>query len=85
MIFENSPKGIKVSSFNTVARKVADVSGAGDTVISTLAVLLSVGATMEQAVMIANFAAGLVVEEVGIVPIYKEKLLKHIQKHLNNK
>jgi len=85
MIFENSINGIKESSIKTIARKVADVSGAGDTVISTIAVFLSVGASVEQAVLIANYAAGLVVEEVGIVPIHKDKLIKHFQKHLNNK
>jgi len=80
MIFENGNK-IKVSSHKTIARKVADVSGAGDTVISTIAVTLSCGATVEQAVLTANYAAGLVVEEVGIVPIYKEKLISHLQEH----
>ena len=59
----------------TKARKVHDVSGAGDTVISTLTLALAAGATMKEATMLANYAAGVVCGEVGVVPINKEKLL----------
>lgn len=60
----------------TVARTVADVSGAGDTVIATLAVAYSCGASMREAATIANVAAGIVCEEVGIVPIQRDLLLQ---------
>lgn len=60
----------------TRAQKVADVSGAGDTVISTMTVCLLAGATLEEAATIANYAAGVVCGEVGIVPITKERLLE---------
>ena len=53
----------------TAARKVADVSGAGDTVISTLTMTLAAGATIREASMLANVAGGIVCGEVGIVPI----------------
>jgi rfaE bifunctional protein kinase chain/domain len=53
----------------TMARRVADVSGAGDTVISTLTMALAAGATVREASMLANFAGGIVCGEVGIVPI----------------
>ncbi len=53
----------------TRARKVADVSGAGDTVISTLTMSLASGADILEASYLANYAGGLVCEEVGIVPI----------------
>jgi D-glycero-beta-D-manno-heptose-7-phosphate kinase len=53
----------------TMARKVADVSGAGDTVISTLTMALAAGASVREASMLANFAGGIVCGEVGIVPI----------------
>jgi rfaE bifunctional protein kinase chain/domain len=53
----------------TAARKVADVSGAGDTVISTLTMALTAGATIKEAAMLANVAGGVVCGEVGIVPI----------------
>ncbi|HEY5122480.1 MAG TPA: PfkB family carbohydrate kinase [Ignavibacteria bacterium] len=83
MIFEKSGNDIKISSIKTRARKVADVSGAGDTVISTIAVAIIGGASVNDAVMISNFAAGLVVEEVGIVPIDKELLIKQVNGSIN--
>lgn len=58
----------------TRAREVADVSGAGDTVIATLSVALASGATMEEAAKIANQAGGLVCEEIGIVPVNRDLL-----------
>ncbi len=60
----------------TKARKVADVSGAGDTVISTITVALAGGADIIESATLANYAAGIVVEEVGVVPVDKEKLFK---------
>jgi rfaE bifunctional protein kinase chain/domain len=57
-------------------RKVADVSGAGDTVISTLTAALTAGCTYQEAATIANFAAGIVCEYVGIVPVERDKLYK---------
>ena len=48
-----------------MAREVYDVSGAGDTVIATLGVLLGAGADLESAVRIANEAAGIVVGKLG--------------------
>ena len=58
----------------TRARKVADVCGAGDTVISTYAMSLLAGATPREAAVLANYAAATVVEEVGVVPVSLEKL-----------
>lgn len=78
MLFEKSNGKTKIEKIETVAREVADVSGAGDTVISTIAVCLAGGGTVSEAVKFANYAAGIVVEEVGIVPITKEKLLNHL-------
>lgn len=67
----------KPASFEgTCAREVADVSGAGDTVIATVTFALAAGATMKEAVTMANFAAGVVCEEVGVVPIHSEELVK---------
>lgn len=64
----------------TKARKVADVSGAGDTVISTLTIGLAAGANIYEACFLANYAAGIVCGEVGIVPIEKEKLFEIVLK-----
>ena len=67
----------------TKARKVADVSGAGDTVIATLSYALSGGASMKEAVTMANFAAGLVCEEVGVVPVNLNGLQNSILQYRN--
>ena len=65
----------KATHIPTQARNVADVSGAGDTVISTLAAAYIGGASLREAAILANIAAGIVIEEVGIIPISKDKLL----------
>lgn len=75
MLFDKEKDKTVVLNIPTRARKVADVSGAGDTVISTIAVMLAGGANIIEAVMLANQAAGIVCEEVGIIPIYKQALL----------
>lgn len=62
----------------TKARVVADVSGAGDTVISTLTMALTAGADIYEACYLSNFAGGLVCEEVGIVPIERKKLFNAV-------
>jgi D-glycero-beta-D-manno-heptose-7-phosphate kinase len=67
-----------VSSMATAARRVADVSGAGDTVISTLTIALASGANMGESAALANVAGGIVCGEVGIVPIDKKMLFKTI-------
>ena len=58
-----------------VARQVFDVSGAGDTVISVLALCLASGLNPETAVGLANIAGGIVVGKVGTVPVEKHELL----------
>jgi len=58
----------------TEAREVYDVSGAGDTVIATLAVCLSLGISYEDSTKIANTAAGIVVSHIGTVPISLSEL-----------
>ncbi len=55
----------KVTHIPTVAQQVFDVTGAGDTVVATLALALAAGATMRQAAILANHAAGVVVGMVG--------------------
>jgi D-beta-D-heptose 7-phosphate kinase/D-beta-D-heptose 1-phosphate adenosyltransferase len=58
----------------TVAREVFDVTGAGDTVVSALAVALGAGASMVEAAMIANHAAGLVIREVGTASVGTDEI-----------
>ena len=64
----------------TKARKVFDVSGAGDTVISVATLCLTVGIKPDLMAEIANLAGGLVCEESGVVPVNKELLLSEVQK-----
>jgi bifunctional ADP-heptose synthase (sugar kinase/adenylyltransferase) len=59
------------------AREVSDVSGAGDTVIATLAVALASGARMKEAVQLANRAAGIVVGKFGTAVVTPEELFGH--------
>lgn len=74
--------GSAPSHLQTVAREVFDVSGAGDTVISTLAAALAAGATLEQAAIIANHAAGVVVGKSGTAPIARADLVQALQNGL---
>lgn len=55
-------------------RKIADVSGAGDTVVSVAALCLALKMDLTKIAAISNLAGGLVCEEVGVVPIDKHKL-----------
>lgn len=60
--------------FPTLAREVFDVSGAGDTVIATLAVMLAAGLPLATAVEIANRAGGIVVGKLGTATVTREEL-----------
>ncbi len=59
-------------------RMIADVSGAGDTVISVASMCLALKRTPYETAFISNLAGGLVCEEVGVVPVNKEKLLREV-------
>jgi rfaE bifunctional protein kinase chain/domain len=56
------------------AREVSDVTGAGDTVIATLAVMLAAGAGLADAVRVANHAAGIVVGKLGTAVVHPDEL-----------
>ena len=58
----------------TVAREVFDVSGAGDTVIATMAAALAAGASLEEAVRLSNQAAGIVVGKLGTAVVTADEL-----------
>jgi D-beta-D-heptose 7-phosphate kinase/D-beta-D-heptose 1-phosphate adenosyltransferase len=61
-----------------VAREVADVTGAGDTVAATLALTLAAGGTLAEAAVLANHAAGVVVGKFGPATLTPEELLATI-------
>jgi D-beta-D-heptose 7-phosphate kinase/D-beta-D-heptose 1-phosphate adenosyltransferase len=64
---------------NTVAQEVFDVSGAGDTVIATFTLALACGATMQEAALLSNFAAGIVVGRVGVSVTTQAELIGTIK------
>lgn len=72
MLVEGDQKPVYVA---TTAREVYDVTGAGDTVIATLAAALSTGASMLEAAALANHAAGIVVGKVGTATATADELL----------
>jgi len=67
-------QGRKTFSVKAEKREVSDVTGAGDTVIAALAVMLAAGAGMEAAVRIANRAAGIVVGKLGTAAASRAEL-----------
>ena len=82
LLVTRSEEGMSLFRANSVlheptqAREVFDVSGAGDTVIATLAVMLASGAELGEAVRIANRAAGIVVGKLGTAVVSREEILQ---------
>jgi len=69
-------------NYPTFAQEVFDVSGAGDTVIGTIGLMLANNASIREAVEVANFAAGIVVAKLGTATVKKEELIKHLTQHI---
>jgi D-beta-D-heptose 7-phosphate kinase/D-beta-D-heptose 1-phosphate adenosyltransferase len=80
-IFEKNKKPIHIP---TIAQEVFDVTGAGDTVIAAAALALLAGATIREAAVMANAAAGVVVGKIGTAACSPEELLKALERE-NNK
>ena len=57
-------------------RYIADVSGAGDTVLAVAALCLATSAPPRLLAMLSNMAGGLVCEQVGVVPVNLERLMR---------
>ncbi len=80
LVVTRSERGITVVSrkdymhFPTEAREVFDVSGAGDTVVASLALCLAKGNSLKEAVTTANRAAGIVVAKIGTAPVLLSEL-----------
>jgi len=72
-------KGEDNSHLKARARKVYDVTGAGDTVIAAMAAALGTGVDFRRASEFANLAAGLVVEKVGTTIITRQMIEEHLQ------
>lgn len=76
MLLEGEGRPVYVG---TAAREVYDVTGAGDTVIATLAAALSTGASLVEAAVLANHAAGIVVGKIGTATAQTSELLNSIE------
>jgi len=63
----------------TQAREVFDVSGAGDTVIGVLALMVAAGADLHAAMRVANHAAGIVVAKLGTAVVHREELAASLE------
>ena len=81
-LFENNGG---ITHIPTVAKEVYDVSGAGDTVIGTVALAIASGASFKEAAVISNFAAGIVVGKVGTATVTPEELKKAVENGLGAK
>jgi rfaE bifunctional protein kinase chain/domain len=68
-------RGGRYTHLPTVAREIYDVTGAGDTVVSVVALALAAGADFPAACLLANHAAGVVIREVGTATCTREQLL----------
>ena len=75
-------KGAKPLHIPTAAREVFDVTGAGDTVVGTLALALAAGAGLPEAAVLANFAAGVVVGKLGTATANPDELLTALEAEL---
>lgn len=81
-IFEPHRKPLLVS---TEAKEVYDVTGAGDTVIATMALALGAGASIRKAAELANHAAGIVVGKVGTAAVHPEELIEAMREGYRKK
>ncbi len=70
-----------VDHIPTVARRVFDVTGAGDTVIATLSLAMAAGLNSREGAILANAAAGIVVGEVGTSVVTRDQLLSAVNGH----
>lgn len=69
---------VKEQYYPAEIRYIADVSGAGDTVISVASLAMAAGLHPKIIAMMSNLAGGLVCEKLGVVPVNKEQLLKEM-------
>lgn len=75
-VFERKKKAIHVP---TLAKEVYDVTGAGDTVIAVSSLALLAGASIQEAAMLANIAAGIVVGKLGTAALTSDELLSSLR------
>lgn len=91
LLVTRGPKGISLfrtgenrKDFPSKAVQVFDVTGAGDTVISTVTLGIACGMSMEEAIVLGNIAAGIVISQVGTIPIQIGQLVEKINENENS-
>lgn len=75
-------KGKKAFNISAFSQEVFDVTGAGDTVVSILTLSLVAGASLREAVSLANAAASIVIEKIGASQVTIEEIRNRIKLHL---
>jgi len=80
-LFERSRS---LTHFPTRAKEVYDVTGAGDTVISTFTSSFAAGASFKEAALISNHAAGMVIGEIGAAQVTKDQLTEKLKGFLRD-
>src|SRR5439155_264312 len=73
-------RGGGMRAFPTLAHEVFDVTGAGDTVLATCALALGAGGTLEEATVLANHAAGVVVGKIGTATVAADELARDVRR-----
>ncbi|HNU78995.1 MAG TPA: PfkB family carbohydrate kinase, partial [Prolixibacteraceae bacterium] len=72
--------GVSQTYYPAEIRYIADVSGAGDTVLSVASLCLATNMPPHMMALLSNMAGGLVCEQVGVVPINRERFKKEMEK-----
>lgn len=80
-LFERKNSDVNVTHLPTIAKKVFDVTGAGDTVIATITLAHVAGVSLADAAKIANVAAGIVVGKIGTATASKEEIIEVLKTH----
>jgi len=79
-LFQPNERTVHIPIFGS--DEIADVTGAGDTVMATVTLALAAGGTFEQAARLANFAGGIVVMKRGTATVSAEELRDAVRKGL---
>jgi rfaE bifunctional protein kinase chain/domain len=80
-LFERWGGGLRRTDIPTMARKIYDVTGAGDTALAAFAAAIAAGASREVAAHLANIAAGVVVGKRGTAIVTTDEILQCLEEH----
>lgn len=80
-LFEAEESGLRRVDIPTVARKIYDVTGAGDTALAAFAAAMAAGASREAAAHLSNISAGVVVGKRGTAIVTPDEILEYVEEH----